>query len=68
MLTNEVLHKAKNFDDDFLLLKLDTVKDFDYMGCYYIFALLEKVGVRPGFLQVIKATYINASSTILLQG
>lgn len=32
MVMNEVLHKAKIFVDDFLLLKLDTIKAFDSVG------------------------------------
>lgn len=52
----------------FVLLNLDTVKAFDYLGWDFLFRLLERIGFGPLFLQMIKACYASASSSILLQG
>lgn len=67
MLTNEILHKAE-LDEDFLLLKLDTIKMFDCLSLQFIYALLEFLGFGPNFIQILKATIATTTSTVLIQG
>lgn len=67
MLINEVLHKTIAIDCDFLLLKLNTIKAFDFVGLEFLYALLQKVGFGPRFLQVLLATDVFALSAVLLQ-
>lgn len=50
------------------MLKLDTIKVFDYIGWIFIYRLLEKLGFGPNFLQMLKATNNSALSAILIQG
>lgn len=67
-LTNEVLHKAKESGQDFLLLKLDTIKAFDCVGWVFLLKLLETVGFGPKFLNVLTSINKSASSSIMLNG
>lgn len=66
MLTNEVLHKAHELDRDFILLKLDTIKAFDFLGWLFLYALLENLGFGPKFIQMLKAMNATASSVVLI--
>lgn len=44
MLTNEVLHKAKQSLSSFVLMKVDTIKAFDCLGWLFLTCLLEYIG------------------------
>lgn len=66
MLTNEILHKAKELDEDFLLLKLNTIKAFDCLSWQFIYALLEFIGFGPNFIQMLKAANATPTSMVLI--
>lgn len=69
MLLNKILHKTKETKKDFMLLKLDTTKAFDYMGLEFLSLLLQRIGVGLAFIKMVKANYsTKAMSTILFQG
>lgn len=68
MLANEAIHKAKLKKRDFLLLKLDTIKAFDYLNWTFLKRLLLALGFGPEFLKVIEAMNNSAIVVILIQG
>lgn len=68
MLTNEVLHKTKNSNSDFFLLKLDMIKAFDCLGWKFLIRLLIHLGFGPNFIQAIEATNVLATLVVLVQG
>lgn len=68
MLTNEVLQKAREVDEAFILLKLDTIKAFDYLGWFFFTRLLERIGVGPQFIRMVEASYEATIMSILIQG
>lgn len=68
LLTNEILHKAKQALEDFILLKLDTIKAFDCLGWEFWYRLFQHLGFGPLFINMLRTTNASTSSTILLQG
>lgn len=65
---NKVLIKEKKLEKDFVLLKLDTIKTFDYLGWLFLYALLKKLGFGPKFFQMLKATNVMPILAILILG
>lgn len=68
MLTNEILNQMKDAEEAFLLLKLDTIKAFDYLGWEFLYTLLCWLGFGQKFINMIKAINASATSSILIQG
>lgn len=68
MLTNNVLQKAREADEAFILLKLDTIKAFDCLGWLFLTRLLERIGVGPNFIRMVEASYEVVIVSILIQG
>lgn len=67
MLINQVLHKATKFGKSFILMKLDTIKAFDYLGWAFLYKVFDHIGIGPYFISMI--TTINATtSAMLIQG
>lgn len=66
MLTNEVLPKAQEAEEVFLLLKLDTIKALDCLGWSFLTQLVEKIGVGPKFIKMVEA-YVLAAVSIPIQ-
>lgn len=68
MLINEVLHKGKRPRKNFILMKLDTIKAFDYLEWGFLFKYLERVGFGPGFILMIKVIHASATSAMMIKG
>lgn len=68
MLINEILHKAKNSEESFLLLKIDTIKAFDWLGWIFLARLLARIGCGPKFISMIEAMYASLATLVLVQG
>lgn len=68
MLMNKILKKAKEAKEAFLLLKLDTIKTFDFLGWSFLTKLFERIGIGPNFIQMVEATCDSAAVSILIQG
>lgn len=66
MLLNEILHKVEKSRRDFILLKLDTIKAFNYMGWEFLIKLLEKIGFKPYFINMVVATNSTTTSVVLI--
>lgn len=50
---------AKNVEESFLLLKLDTIKAFDYLGWRFLARLLARIGCGPKFIGMVEAMYAS---------
>lgn len=68
LLINEVLHMAKNSDPSYLLIKLNTIKAFDYLGWAFMGRLLMKIGFGPKFIRMFDDFNVSVASMILIQG
>lgn len=68
MLLNEILHKAKELGEDFILLKLDMVKAFVFMCWEFLICLLHIIGVEPNLINMVKATNAKTTSKVLIEG
>lgn len=65
MLLNEVLHKAKESGEDFIVMKVDTIKAFDYMSWEFLVRLLQRIGVGPTFINMVKTNTSTASPILI---
>lgn len=68
MLTNKVFLKAQKTLTSFILLKLDTIKAFDYLDWAFLYVFLKKLNFGPQFINVIKATNAIDTSIVVIQG
>lgn len=66
MLANEILHMARNAEESFLLLKLDTIKAFDCLGWSFLARLLARIGCGPKFISMVHAMYASATASVLI--
>lgn len=66
MLLNEILHKARNSREEFIMLKLDMIKAFNYISWEFLYRLLVHLRFGPYFLNLLRSTNALASASILL--
>lgn len=66
MLTNELLHRAKESEVAWLFLKLDIVNAFNKVDWHSFLALLRKLKFGRQFYQFIKAILSIANSAIVI--
>lgn len=68
VLLGEMLQQAEASGDEHILLKMDVIKAFDRLEWPFLLAVLEKCGMNGTLSSFMKASFANASSTILLNG
>lgn len=68
ILLGEMLHKAADSGEEYVLLKMDVIKAFDRLNWSYLLALLDKNGMSGILSKFVKAGFAEASSTVLLNG
>lgn len=68
MLLGEMLHQAASSGEEYVLLKLDVIKEFDRLNWSFLLALLDKGGMFGTLTSFLKASFVGAASTVLLNG
>lgn len=64
LFVNELLFQAERSNQNFMLIKLDTVKAFEKLERFFLLRILEKFGLDGSLPQFFRATYIIASSAV----
>lgn len=68
LLMGEMLQRAKESGDNYILMQLDVCKAFDRLEWPYLLAVVEKVGMGGLLLRFLKVSFASASSFIMLNG
>ena len=67
-LAEKMVHKAKELQSPFVLLKIDIFKAFDSVEWRFLKALLERVGAGTRFIGFYDSIFVNANSAVVING
>lgn len=65
MLLSKVLHMAKEYGEDLIVMMVDTIKSVNYMSWEFLIKLMQKIRVDLAFINMVRAT--NASTTLAIR-
>lgn len=68
LMLGEMLQKAKESGDDFVLLKLDVIKVFDSLEWPFLLEVVNRNGMTGMLSSFLKAGFAKASSSVILYG
>jgi hypothetical protein len=64
----EMVHKVKELQQPYVLLKVDIVKAFDSVEWGFLVAFMHRAGFGAGFIGFISAIPENANAAVILNG
>jgi hypothetical protein len=66
LLSNEMVHRARESGKAYIWLKVDIVKAFDKLEWHYVVKMLQKVGIKEDFIKFFTEITVGANAVVIV--